>query len=286
MAYDKKQQVGVPSAHPLRFFVWVTLLCACGQEYRRTVAPTDASLPSFDSASPPQDAALLPSASFVYAHTASELYRINADTLDVTRVGAFGWPGISDDMTDVAVDREGNLFGVSIGNVYSIDPVTARCTTLTHYSLIGVNALSFLPPDQTTDPTGREHLVAADTGGKVYEINPKTGTATSIGAYGNNFGSSGDIVSVSGLGSFVTMSGRNTDWLGKVDPLTGKATAVGDTGVSGIYGLAFWKDQLFGFVLDGRILAINPKTAATRVVRTTGNSWFGAGVATSTPVIQ
>ena len=53
---------------------------------------------------------------YVYAHTAHELYKIDPDTLARTLVGKFGWPNnSSDQMTDLAIDRNGNKIGVSIG---------------------------------------------------------------------------------------------------------------------------------------------------------------------------
>src|SRR5438128_2397972 len=69
----------------------------------------------------------------IYAHSYSDLYSIDHDTLSTTHIGPFLWPpevGGTDMMTDIAVDKGGNIIGVSFGNVYAVDHDTAACTRL------------------------------------------------------------------------------------------------------------------------------------------------------------
>src|SRR3972149_3519382 len=68
------------------------------------VADADPNRP--DRAPPPENAA-------VYAHSASELYRVDPDTFAVTLVGPFQWPSVADQMTDIAIDKDGNMVGIS-----------------------------------------------------------------------------------------------------------------------------------------------------------------------------
>ena len=61
-------------------------------------------------------------------------------------VGAFGWGSVGcDQMTDIAIDKNGVMIGISYSRVYRVDPTTAQ-TTLLSNSLDGTfNGLSFVP---------------------------------------------------------------------------------------------------------------------------------------------
>src|SRR5437870_2265465 len=61
----------------------------------------------------------------VYAHSMDTLYQVDPDTLAVTMIGPFVWSTGSDRMTDIALDRTGNMVGVSFTKVYSIDKTNA-----------------------------------------------------------------------------------------------------------------------------------------------------------------
>ena len=100
--------------------------------------------------------------------------------------------------------------------------------------------------------------------------------------------SSGDLVSVTGLGTLATVkrSGSTTDWLAKVDMSTGVATPIGDTGFGSIWGLGFWKNKVFGFTSGGAFVLIDPSTGVATSVETGSPTWWGAGVTTSAPVID
>jgi hypothetical protein len=221
----------------------------------------------------------------VYAHSSSALYRVDPDTLKVTLVGNFGWPLLPDQMTDIAIDKAGNMVGVSTSSVYAVSTKDAKCTRLSSF-IYAFNALSFVPGDQI-DGSDNEILVGASVDGSFYRVDPKTGAATLIGQYGGGLGSSGDIVSVKGFGTVATVSGHDsTDWLARINPQTGAATLIGSTGVSGIWGLGFWKNKVFGFTSSNQFVLINPNTGASTLVQAGQVSWWGAGVSTSAPVIQ
>jgi hypothetical protein len=222
----------------------------------------------------------------VYAHSADKLYKVDPDALTVQLIAPFKWPSLSDQMTDIAIDRKGKMIGISYTSVYAVDPKTAVCTYLADLGAAGAdfNGLSFIAPEIAE---GQEYLYAAGITGSVYEIDAVTGTSKKVGSYGGP-GSSGDIVSVKGLGTFATVSKdfSSTDWLARIDILTGKATLIGDTGFQDIWGLGFWKNKFYGFTEASQFILIDPKTGKGTQISSGGGPWWGAGVTTSAPVIE
>lgn len=225
---------------------------------------------------------------FVYAHSASTLYRVDPDTLQVAMVGPFQWPGIPDQMTDLAIDKTGRMVGISFGRVYLVDPATAATTVLSS-SLGGgdFNGLSFVPAEML-GKTGDDVLIGTrNTDGLVFQIDPQTGAANQVGDMGNQFASSGDLVAIAGFGTVQTTLGAPWDVLSKLAPVTFKATAApASTGFGQIWGVAFWKGLVFGFTKDGQFVTINPTTGAATLVASSGPEWWGAAVTTTAPVIQ
>lgn len=221
----------------------------------------------------------------VYAHSSSQLYKIDPDTLDVTLVGAFDWPSGSDSMTDIALDKDANMVGVSFDVVYAVNKDTAACTRLADLDR-EFNGLSFIPGEEVG--TGTEILVGAALDGSVWEIDKTTGQSTQIGNYGGGFTSSGDIVSVTGFGTVATVKSGlgGTDKLVRVDATTGAATLIGDTGVTDIWGLGFWKDKVYGFTDYNQFVLVDRTTGSAQVVETGNVNWWGAGVTTSAPYID
>lgn len=222
----------------------------------------------------------------VYAHSRDQLYRIDPGTLQPALVAAFTFDSNPNNITDLALDRDGVMIGISLGQVYSIDRETAAATWLSDLD-VGFTSLSFVPEDPT-DLQSEEILVAADFDGQVYEIDPQTGTATSVGNYGASIGSSGDIVSIHGFGTVatVTVPDDTNDRLAWIDPVTWQATIIGDTGVEDIFGLAFWGDTVYGFTDDNRFVALDVDTGEAAVLETGAVAWWGAGVTTIAPVVE
>lgn len=242
-----------------------------------TDANTDAS--TVDAAPPPENA-------FVFAHSETQLYRVDPETLNVKLVGAFQWPEGADSMTDIAIDRFGRMIGVSFDAVYEVDENNAVCVKLANLASGGFNGLSFLPNE--ANPT-QEILIGADQEGDVYQLDPQTGVATLVGNYGNGYTSSGDLVSVQGAGTFATVNpaGGGTDLLARIDTDNGyAATIIGSTGYDGIWGLGYWRNEVFGFTSDNQFLLIDVDTGAGTVEEASSVSWWGAGVTTLAPIIE
>lgn len=223
---------------------------------------------------------------FVYAHTSSQLYKVDPDTLAITLVGNFTFATGSDQITDIAIDKSGLMIGMSFTSVYRIDPATAACTRLAQ-GLSGMfNGLSFVPADQLGQ-SGPDVLVATrNANGAVFRVDPMTGATQQIGNMGN-FSSSGDLVSIAGFGTLQTAdNGINPDRLVRLAPSTFAATPIGNTiGFGDIWGIAYWKDKVFGFTEGGQFITIDPATGAGTLVQGNGPRWWGAAVTTVAPVI-
>jgi hypothetical protein len=224
----------------------------------------------------------------VYAHSFFNLYAVNPDTFDVALIGPFIWPvevGTDEMMTDIAVDHDGNIIGISYGAVYAVDHDTAACTLLAPLSGQEFNGLSFIPAG-AIDPNSEEILVGTGLSGLLYKIDPATGASTEIGDYGGVIESSGDIVSVDGFGTVATVkNGSTNDYLARIDPVTGVATIIGTTGKPDIWGVGFWKGKVFGFVATNEFMLIDATTGVATYISTGPENWTGAGVTTSAPII-
>ncbi|MDB4954545.1 MAG: Peptidyl-prolyl cis-trans isomerase [Myxococcales bacterium] len=226
---------------------------------------------------------------YVYAHTSSTLYKVDPDTLAITMVGAFQWPASTgmDQMTDIAVDKNGAIIGVSFGAVYKVNALTAECTLLSTGLQGSFNGLSFVPADML-GLTGDDILVGTHNDDDIVNrIDPMTGTATQVGHMGSAFMSSGDLVAVAGFGTVQTTLGAPHDVLSRLAPQTFAAMPIGtSTGQNQIWGVAYWKGKVFGFTQTGQFLTIDPTTGVATVVQSGGPEWWGAGVTTIAPVIQ
>jgi hypothetical protein len=224
---------------------------------------------------------------FVYAHTSSQLYKVDPDTLGVMLVGNFTFAGGgSDQITDIAIDKTGLMIGISFTSVYRIDPTTAACTRLSQDLTATFNGLSFVPATEIGQ-TGPDILVATrNSSGIVSQINPATGAATQIGNMGG-FSSSGDLVSIAGFGTMQTAdNGSAADRLVRLAPNSFAATTIGtNIGYGDIWGIAYWKDKIFGFTEAGQFITIDPTTGVGTLVQGNGPRWWGAAVTTLAPVI-
>ena len=262
------------------------VLCACGPASRTPGSGDDGTSPPDGNNPGGGDG---PAAqTFVYAQTATELYRVDPDTLAITLVGPFTFTGAREDITDIAIDKNNVMIGISFGTVYRIDPNTAAATKLSG-GLSGMfNGLSFVPAS-TIGQTGDDVLVATrNTDGVVLRVDPMTGGTTEIGNMGN-FSSSGDLVSVVGFGTMQTADTGlfSPDQLVKLADQSFSASPIGSTiGFADIWGVAFWKGKLFGFTKGGEFITMDPTTGAGTLVQGGGPEWWGAAVTTLAPVIQ
>jgi hypothetical protein len=224
----------------------------------------------------------------VYAQSGSDLFGVNPETLKLSRLGPLAIPlgggkvKYLNTVSDIAIDKNGRILGVTYDSLLEIDPATAECKVIAPLPPgLTFNGLSFIRVER-----GDEYLVATTSQGTVHRIDPQTGAATLIGNYGAGLKSSGDIVSVDGYGTLGTVSGEDGDQLARIDPGTGKATVIGPIGFKHVWGIGFWKDKVFGFTENGEFVLIDPKTGkGTLVERDSAAPFWGAGVTTSVPVV-
>lgn len=263
-------------------------LCACGSHVRQNPGGNvDASTSADSQGNGGGDGGDTGEQVFVYAHTASTLYRVDPDTLAVSMVGDFAWPNGPDQMTDIAIDKNGLMIGVSFGSVYRVDPTNAQATQLSSSLGGSFNGLSFVPAAELGQ-TGDDVLVGTDNSdGKVYRVDTTSGAASPVGDMGAGYTSSGDIVSIANYGTVQTVPGSSSDVLAKLAPNTFTAMSVGTgTGFSQIWGIAYWKNKVYGFTAGGDFVLIDPNTGVGTLVQHSGIAWWGAAVTTLAPVIQ
>lgn len=225
---------------------------------------------------------------YVYAHTATALFKVDPDTLAITKIGDFGWPSsvIADSMTDIAIDKNGQMIGVSYSRVYRVDPNSAQATLLSS-SLGGTfNGLSFVPASQLGQ-TGDDILIGTENSdGSVFEVDPNSGGITPVGNMGAGYSSSGDMVAVDGFGTVQTVPGSNGDTLVTLAPNSFAATPIGSgTGFSQLWGIAFWKSKIYAFANTGEFVLIDSTTGVGTMVTQTDQAWWGAAVTTLAPII-
>jgi hypothetical protein len=225
----------------------------------------------------------------VYGQSKTTLYKLDPVTNAVTVVGDFnGCAAIN----DIALDEKSTLYAASYDTLYTVDKKTAACTKVASGSY--PNSLSFVPKG-TLDPNA-EALVGygGDKGDEYLRIDVKTGKSTTIGKLGNNLVSSGDITSVKGGATYLTVKGGScstTDCLVEVDPQTGAMVKNwGSIEHKNVFGLSFWGGKVYGFDDSGELFEVTFGTShivTTEIAipnKPAKLSFWGAGSSTSAPL--
>lgn len=224
----------------------------------------------------------------LYAHSAEVLWRLDLGTGQFTEVGTFAFDKNEGSVTDLALDKTAKLYATTHDDLFECSTVDAACTWLA--ALPGTYfGLSFVPAG-TIDPTN-ETLVGIEDDGTWSSITFANGKATikSLGKYGNNWMSSGDMFSVEGIGTYATLKGKGSfDTLAKVNPKTGKIEQIiggeAKTGVKSLFGLAWWQGVTYGFSSDGNVYDLDLTTGVATKISTIAvppnTKWWGAGVST------
>lgn len=220
----------------------------------------------------------------LYAHTAKLLYRLDLKTGAFVKIGTFTFNKNPDSVTDLAVDDSGKLFVVTFEDLFECGIETAKCQWIAKLPS-PFNALTFVPKG-TIDPIADTLIGVSDEGGwNKIAIIGSTVKITELGSYGGGWLSSGDAFSVDTIGTYATLKGKGkTDALAKVDPMTGKATIIGETGAQGLYGLAWWNGVFYAFSSNGNVYTLDVQTGKATVVAgivvPKDVKWWGAGVST------
>lgn len=164
-------------------------------------------------------------------------------------------------MTDIAFAPNGDLYGLTFTGLYRINPTTAAATFIGNHSISGGNALVF----------GSDGTLYGAGGGStsLYTINITTGVGTSLGNMG--FASGGDLA-FNGGNFYLASTG---DQLVKIDLNNiSNTSAVGNFGVTAVYGLATGDNGILYAVADTNAYIVNTATGAA----TTPVSFSGHGL--------
>jgi hypothetical protein len=233
----------------------------------------------------------------IYAHSSTTLYKLDPLTRVVTKIGDFvdAKGAAVTQMTDLALDKVGTMYGVTFDALYRIDyakpkPVCTKLATLSQE----FNGLTFVPEGMID--AGKEVLIGVANSGDWYRVDVAAGatsaTLTKLGAYGGSYQWAGDTVGIIDDKVYATVTtgalGGNNHVV-VVDPKTGKVTKdLGDCGAGSLYGVGYWGGTLYGFSSTGELFSIDLGTGKGTKVPITGGptSWWGAGVRTSAPRIQ
>ena len=223
----------------------------------------------------------------VYGHTPDTLYSFDPTTNNVTIVGAFTscTQGTAAQVIDLAIDSQMNAYVTTFDGFYSVDLQTAACALIKAGAY--PNSLSFVPVG-TLDPN-LEALVGY-FGNTYVRVNVGTGNTTTVGTLTGGYASSGDIVSVEGGGSFLTVTGNGCgDCLLQIDPKTGDMIQnYGQLPHGAVYGLGYWAGTLFGFDANGDVFSISGGgdgglVTSDITIGDGGVTWWGAGSTTIAP---
>lgn len=237
----------------------------------------------------------------IYAHSSGTLFSFSPLTNMVTPIGRFvdtATDANADPMVDLAVDSGQHVYTASATDLWTVDVATARVTSVGAFDVTNGEqffALTFLAQGELH--ADRETLVGATNMGAYYEIDPATAQTTFLGQYPDGWLSSGDLVSVRGLGTYATIrqDGDTHDTLAQITFATDGTSRItvigpvvqGATEYSQIFGLGYWGRDVYGFTNDGELVQIDRTTGAGHLATTmtgTGQFW-GAGVTTLAPVV-
>ena len=155
------------------------------------------------------------------------------------------------DFSDIALSNSGELFGITLGDLYKIDRNLGSASLVGNFggSSFPLNALEF----------ANNTLYAAGTS-KLYTIDTSTGVATLVANLGSDFNSSGDLVFDATNNRFLaTATGTISDSLFSVS-LTGQSTKIGDIGFTNVFGVSFENGNLIGFTEDRKRITISSTT--------------------------
>jgi hypothetical protein len=251
-----------------------------------------------DTGSKPVDSGPPMGTAVVYAESPGTLYKLDPLTNTISIVAPFSGDceARSDcqDVIDIALDSMSNGYATTFGGLYSFDVTTAVMTFIKAGSY--PNSLSFVPKGTLS---ATEETLVGYNGANYLSIDTTTGVKTVVGALTDGLASSGDIVSVSGGGTFLTVNGTEkgtgtvcSDCLLQVDPKTGDVIQnYGSVNHESVYGLAFWGGVAYGFDDTGVVFSITfpGGTLTTTDIPVPGmppGMFYGAGSTTSAPAKQ
>ena len=207
-----------------------------------------------------------------YVNTSDALYAWDPEG-DLELIAEF-WSseGPVQDITDIAIDPDGYIYGCSNATLYRIHAETGQA--------LGIATLDSRLAGLTFVSDGR--LVGAGDG--VYLIDPADGSFETLVEEGT-FETSGDIVGLPDGLLYWTVWGEedgDEDRLIVIDPDTGRTVDRGGAGAERIFGLGYADGILYGFTDAATVVRIDPDFGGATQERPLGaGGWWGA---TTNPV--
>lgn len=203
----------------------------------------------------------------------------NLGTVDVSTgaVSTIGNMGVQ--LTDIAFDPSGQLYGISFTSLYRINPLTAVTSLIGNHGISNGNALVF----------GSDGTLYGAGGGttQLFNLNVLTGSASSLGNMGHASG--GDLAFKSGNLYLATTANQLVRVnLGNVSA----STVVGSFGVANVFGLATSSADLLYAVADTTLYTVDSSTgqasaplsfAFQGLGQAFGQSFYTEAGATGTP---
>lgn len=193
------------------------------------------------------------------------LYQIDIElksTNYISNLGAY--------LTDLSSLDDYQLIGISYNTLYSISSLGQAVFK----TLLGVSTANSLGK-----PKNYSKLYVGCTDGNLYLLDPFSYEMVFIGNLGGGWGYSGDIAfhPVTGEMYASVYSSYATNYLAKVNKITGMGTIVGPINYQSVFGLEFDSDgNLYGATADGWILKIDPATGNGTPLFYTGVTAQGA----------
>lgn len=183
-----------------------------------------------------------------------------------------GETGIKE-ITDIAFLPDGKLFGVTFTRLVVINTVTKKAEFVG--DIIGEAYLSEERWINALAASAHGQLYAATRDGELLTIDTATGLGTTVGFYGNDLGSSGDLVFLPDgvlLGSARQLNTleEKSDLLVRIDQHSGQAEVIGNIGFKQVFGLAVGpQGELLG-VADGngqpKLIKINKSNGKGKLI--------------------
>lgn len=225
----------------------------------------------------------------LFAHTPEKLFSLDIlDAYALTEVGNFSFVGapVQDPVpTDLALDQWNVLYVITFDDLFVCNPETAECHWLAQMPA-SVNGLTFVPPGVLQQDS--DTLIAMNQQ-SWYQVDINGGDIVwnEISGYPGDIESSGDLVSMAGVGTFgsVDMTGEpeEPDAIIPVDPAAGTVgqAVVELQAYTEVFGLAGWREEVIAFdAATGHILDVDIDTGDVTLIQDTPYQWYGAGVTT------
>jgi hypothetical protein len=254
----------------------------------------------------------------IYAHTDTELWKMDPTTMAVTDIGPFSdGSGSTPTITDLAVDASGNVVVNSETAIYTVALPSGGTGTvnITLHTQLPTGskfyALGFTPAGALET---NQSLIAGDSAGNLYYI-PSSATATPqlLGGFGGNWELSGDVVFFTNNGNALGLAtirqcsptcDKTNDSLAEIDMAAMKQAYTSNTsgtllkqvfgsgtGYGELFGVGAWGNNVYAFSrgnssTQAELVQIGMSGTGTslKMFPNITSGWSGAGVTTSATI--